>query len=288
METKISIQRSQNRRQVQSPEALRRRQTRRSIVDTYLGTEEENNNPNPKLERSESSLSTTSRDSSSAPPLDLRIDTSVENSSKTWGGTASKAMYNSIPSFNSPRNKSPSDSQQRLGYFGFSSPSLSNPSTPLGGLGGDDDESAGTPLPQSPTRQSGGSAFGLSALKLFGGGQSSPQHHDKPMMEDGVGTSAPILPPAPPILFASTTDAMQALNTGLPSDEVKAKGQVSHAHVATGFALGASAAMLLANNGKVNASNISKAVAFGGVAGAGSVYGLNHLNQLNSALMHND
>ncbi|GMH58753.1 hypothetical protein TrST_g5224 [Triparma strigata] len=279
METKISIQRSQNRRQVQSPEALRRRQTRRSIVDTYLGTEEENNNPNPKLERSESSLSTTSRDSSSAPPIDLRIDTSVENSSKTWGGTASKAMYNSIPSFNSPQNKSPSDSQQMLGYFGFSSPSISNPSTPLRG---DDDESAGTPLPQSPTRQSGGSAFGLSALKLFGGGQSSPQHHDKPMMEDGVGTSAPILPPAPPILFASTTDAMQALKTGLPSDEV------SHAHVATGFALGASAAVLLANNGKVNASNISKAVAFGGVAGAGSVYGLNHLNQLNSALKHND
>ncbi|GMH62350.1 hypothetical protein TL16_g12189 [Triparma laevis f. inornata] len=272
MNTKISIHRSQNRNQIQSPDALKRRQTRRSIVDAYLGGEQqENPASNPKLERSESSQSTRSRDSSTASTSDLRpppLDTSVE-SSKTWSGTASKAMYNSIPSFNSPKSK---QDQPRLGYFGFSSPS--NVNTSPTSLGPDDDDSAGTPLPQSPTRQSGsGSAFGLSALssplKLFT--STSPTHLDK--MEPGQGPNAPVLPPEPPILFASTTEAMLALKTGLPSDAVNL---ISPSHVATGFALGASAAVLLANGG--NAGNIGKAVAFGGVAGAGSVYGLNAMN----------
>jgi len=175
METKISIKASRERR-LQSPEALRRRSTRRSIVDAYIGADEIPSAPpsNPRLSSQSSNVSETSTTSASSPKPSrpsLKVDTENTgapnpNTSKTWSGTKSQAMYPAIPSFKpavSPRN-SGEDGTKRLGYLGLSSPRS-------GSMGGvmEDEESQATPLPQSPQRGEGGqgSAFGLSPLRLF-------------------------------------------------------------------------------------------------------------------------
>mmetsp|Transcript_18198 Transcript_18198/g.36430 ORF Transcript_18198/g.36430 Transcript_18198/m.36430 type:complete len:292 (-) Transcript_18198:193-1068(-) len=284
METKISIKASRERR-LQSPEALRRRSTRRSIVDAYIGADEIPSAPpsNPRLSSQSSNVSETSTTSASSPKPSrpsLKVDTENTgapnpNTSKTWSGTKSQAMYPAIPSFNpavSPRN-SGQDGTKRLGYLGLSSPRS-------GSMGGvmEDEESQATPLPQSPQRGEGGqgSAFGLSPLRLFkfgaegGGGDNDT---GKQLTEPNYDQL-----PQPPILYASTADAMSSIQSGMLPGSLRTVDDTtkspSPTHVATGFALGAGAAVMLSNNGQINTKTISKAVAFGGVAGAGSVYGL--------------
>ncbi len=258
METKISLSASRDRRR--NPENLKRRSTRRQIVESYIGIDVEHPPPTggvkmpspPKLQDRKDSSCSEGRSSMSA--------VSALPMAKV-GSSAPAPSYNpsNDSAIGSPRRASSSDPSLSLkalpappGSTGLAS-SLSVVTSPAFGRNSSSDTHSDHPDLRSPGSPTNRSSFGLTLP--FGLSKSlSPKK---------------VLPPSSPTRSSGVAPAPFSSDN---SDDLHI--DVPTSHLAAGIAVGAGAAVLLSGNNSPGGVGTGKAVAMGGLLGAGGVYGL--------------
>lgn len=277
---KLSIRRSQER----SFDAARlaRRQTRRTILDSYMGGEEAAKSP-PRKSLPSHGQDGASPDHTKKVP-EIWVDTKTrEHHAKTWSPDR-KDVYSSLPSFsqNMPGSLSPKTSVDGPGAAGGGVPPtsggvLSNTtSTSIGGGEGEGDDII-SPNPASPTRGVGGGGgspkqapISLGSLFAFGNPKPSPHSASDTELESGQR----------PVLFKSTSDFLSATEGRGGALFFHDDSIVLRRSVATGIALGATAGVVMGINsshrGSGGGMSLGKAAVAGGVVGAGVGYGLSN------------